>query len=54
MLHFIWFLELFQLLQFQNYQWYRMGYIVIFKRLAGIPNVARLVPLMVPTEIFHL
>ena len=25
-----------------------MGYIVIFKRLAGIPNVALLVPPMVP------
>ena len=34
------FLELFLLLQFQNHMWYRMVYIVIFNRLAGIPYVA--------------
>ena len=27
----------------KNNQWYRMGYIVIFNNLAGIPNVALLV-----------
>ena len=37
MLQFRRFLELFLLLQFQNHLWYRMGYIVIFNRLAGIP-----------------
>ena len=29
-----------------------MGYIVIFKRLAGIPNVAPLVPPMVQRSVF--
>ena len=42
MLQFRRFLKLFQLLQSEKYQWYRMGYIGIFKRLAGIPNVALL------------
>ena len=40
-------LELFLLLQFQNHLWYRMVYIVIFNRLAGIPYVALLVRPMV-------
>ena len=43
-------LELFLLLQFQNHLWYRMGYIVIFNRLAGIPYVALLVRPMVPNH----
>ena len=47
MLQFRRFLELFLLLQLQNHLWYRMGYIVIFKRLAGIPYVTLLVRPMV-------
>ena len=47
MLQFRCFLELFLLLQFQNHQWYRMVYIVIFNSLAGIPYVALLVRPMV-------
>ena len=42
-------LELFLLLQLQNHLWYRMVYIVIFKRLVGIPYVALLVRPMVPS-----
>ena len=40
-------LELFQRNNSKNYLWYGMGYIVIFNRLAGIPNVVLLVPPMV-------
>ena len=38
----------------ENHQWYRMGYIVIFKHLAGIPNVALLVLPMVHTCYRHV
>ena len=51
MLQFRRFLELFLLLQFQNHLWHRMVCIVIFNRLAGIPNVALLVRPMVHCEI---
>ena len=33
---------------------YRIGYIVICKRLAGIPNVAQLVRLRVPTKVIRV
>ena len=34
--------------------WYIMGYIVIFNRLAGIPNVVLLVPPMVHKRMQHI
>ena len=51
MLQFRCFLELFLLLQFQNHLWYRMVYIVIFKRLVGIHYVALLVRPMVHVTV---
>ena len=38
---------------FKNHLWYRMGYIVIFNRLAGIPYVALLVRPMVHIYIYN-
>ena len=37
----------------KDHLWYRMGYIVIFVRLAGIPNVALLVPPIVHHKRDH-
>ena len=39
--------RIFSAVKFQKPLRYRMGYIVIFNRLAGTPNVALLEPLMV-------
>ena len=35
----------------KKHLWQRMGYIVIFNRLAGIPNIALLVPPIVHVEV---